>query len=244
MPVQIVGRQAQALFAFVAMDRRFHSRECLAAILWPEVEASAASLRQALWLVRTSFATAGTDPNDLFVIEPDLVGLRHDAPIRLDVSRFEAVLVARPPDPEAAIRLYRGDLTEGLGHDCFSSERERLSDLFEDALAVVAQQRLAIGDLDGARDVAERLLARDVLREEAHAVLISVYGADGTRSQVVRQYRRLRDILRRELEVDPLPETEAAYRAAMHLTVDDSRRRAASEAFAPRPYTPTLVAQG
>jgi DNA-binding SARP family transcriptional activator len=32
---------------------------------------------------------------------------------------------------------------------------------------------------------------------------------------VLRQYRRLRDLLRRELDVDPLPETEAAFRAAL-----------------------------
>jgi len=243
-PVRISGRQAQALFAFVALDRRLHSRECLAATLWPEVEASAGSLRQALWLVRSTFATAGIDPNDLLVIEPDTVGLRHDAPVRLDISRFEAVLEERPPDPEAAVGLYRGDLAEGLGHDCFAWQRERLSDLYEDALALVALRRLALDDLDGARDAAERLLARDILREEAHTVLISVHGARGTRSQVVRQYRRLREILRRELDVDPLPETEAIYRAAIGRAVEDSRRRAASNAFAPRPYPPALVAQG
>jgi DNA-binding SARP family transcriptional activator len=244
LPVRISGRQAQALFAFVTMNRILHSRECLAATLWPEIEASSASLRQSLWLVRNAFAAAGIDPNDLFVVEPDTVGLRHDAPVRLDISGFEAALVVRPPDPETAVRLYRGDLADGLGHDCFASERERLSDLYEDALALVGQRRLAIDDLDGARYAADRLLARDPLREEAHAVLISVYGANGTRSQVVRQYRRLREILRRELEVDPLPETEAVYRAAMSRAVEDSRRRAASEAFAPRPFAPALVAQG
>ena len=46
----------------------------------------------------------------------------------------------RPP-----IALYRGDLVEGLGHDCFAAERERLADRFEDALALVAERRLAVG---------------------------------------------------------------------------------------------------
>ena len=97
---------------------------------------------------------------------------------------------------EAAVELYHGDLLEGLGHDCFAAERERLSDRFEDALAIVAERRLADGDVAGAQAAADRLLERDPLREEAHAVLIAVHGLIGSRSQVVRQYRRLHDVLR------------------------------------------------
>jgi DNA-binding SARP family transcriptional activator len=208
------------------------------------VEASSASLRQALWLVRSGLAAAGIDPDTVLEVEADTISIRRDAIGELDTARFEAHLAARPPDPEAAIRAYGGDLADGLSHECFAAERERLSDQFEDALALVAQRRLAIGDLAGARAAAERLLARDVLREEAHAVLIAVYGMTGTRSQVVRQYRRLRDILLRELDVDPLPETEAAYRGALVNSIEASRRRAAAGAFTPRTFMPVLVARG
>ena len=115
---------------------------------------------------------------------------------------------------EAAVELYHGDLLEGLGHECFAAERERLSDRFEDALAIVAERRLADGDAAGAQAAADRLLERDPLREEAHAVLIAVHGLIGSRSQVIRQYRRLHDVLARELDETPLPDTEAIYRLA------------------------------
>lgn len=234
-PVRLAGRQAQALFALVILDRRPRARDAIANDLWPDGDGgSAASLRQALWLVRSGLATAGIDPDDVLEIEPETVGLRPAVSLRLDAARFEALLRSTPGDPEAALRLYDGDLAEGLGHECFAAERERLSDLYEDALALVAVRRLDAGDLDGARVAAERLLARDPLREEAHAVLIAVYAATGTRSQVVRQYRRLRSILRRELDVDPLPETDAAYRRALRRSVETSRRRAGSDRFAPR----------
>jgi DNA-binding SARP family transcriptional activator len=88
-------------------------------------------------------------------------------------------------------------------------------------------RRLATGDADGARLAAERLIARDPLREEAHEVLIAVHGLTGTRSQVVRQYRRLCDVLGRELDEAPLPETDATYRLAIAQTVARSRERAA-----------------
>jgi DNA-binding SARP family transcriptional activator len=236
-PIRLGGRQAQALFALLALDPRPRSRDGIAVDLWPDAAAaSAGCLRQALWLVRTGLASAGVDPDELLEVESDLLGLRRDARVDLDVARFETAARARPADAEAAIAIYTGDLVEGLGHDCFAAERERLSDAFEDALAIAARQRLAGGDVDGARDAAEQLLARDPLREEGHAALIAVFGEIGTRSQVARQYRRLRDILERELDVDPLPETDTAYRAAMSATYLRSRAMAGSRtAFARRP---------
>ena len=95
-------------------------------------------------------------------------------------------------------------------------------------MALVARQRLARGDEDAARLAAERLIARDPLREEAHEVLIAVHGITGTRSQVVRQYRRLCEVLRRELAEVPLPETDATYRTALARTIARSRERAAA----------------
>jgi DNA-binding SARP family transcriptional activator len=53
----------------------------------------------------------------------------------------------------------------------------------------------------------------------------------GSRSQVVRQYRRVCSILRTELAVPPLPETDAVYRTAIALTVERSADLAAGRAY-------------
>jgi DNA-binding SARP family transcriptional activator len=53
-----------------------------------------------------------------------------------------------------------------------------------------------------------------------------VHGLTGSRSQVVRQYRRLRVVLARELAERPLPETDATYRLALSRTVERSMERA------------------
>jgi len=144
-------------------------------------------------------------------------------------------------DEETALSLYRGDLLEGLGHECFAAERERLSDCYEDLLARVASARLARGNVIGARLAATELLGRDPLREEAHAVLIAAYGLAGSRSQVVRQYRRVCSILRSELAVSPLPETDAAYRVALAAAASKSSERAAAMVYDPAPFIPILV---
>ena len=227
--VRLVGRHVQALFTLLALTRRPRTREAIATDLWPEsLVAATGPLRQALYQLRTSLLGAGLDVDAILEADAETVGLRPEAIRSLDVARFEACTDDPGCPAEDAVTLYAGDLAEGLGHDCFAAERERLADRYEDALALVARRRLGDGDEDGARLAAERLIARDPLREEAHEVLIAVHGITGTRSQVVRQYRRLCDVLERELGEVPLPETDATYRAALARTIARSRERAAA----------------
>jgi DNA-binding SARP family transcriptional activator len=243
VPVRIGGRHAQALMALLALRPRPRLRDTLAAELWPEAGGpSAASLRQALWLIRSSLTGAGLDPDHWLESDLDTIGLHRDAPLELDVDRFEGLAASDAPDDrERALRLYAGDLLEGLGHECFAADRERLSDAYEDLLALVAQHRLEHGDTQGARRIATELLVRDPLREEAHAVLIAAYGEAGSRSQVVRQYRRVRAILQTELAVAPLPETDAAYRMALAVAASRSRERASELRYDAGPFSPVLV---
>ncbi|HET7494680.1 MAG TPA: BTAD domain-containing putative transcriptional regulator [Candidatus Limnocylindrales bacterium] len=227
--VRLVGRHAQALFTLLAMTRRPRTREAIATDLWPEsLIAATGPLRQALYQLRTALAAAGLDLDAVLEADAETVGLRPEAIRSLDVAAFEACMDDPMCAAERAVEMYDGDLAEGLGHDCFAAERERLADHFEDALAIVAARRLDAGDVEGARSAAERLIARDPLREEAHQVLIAVHGLAGTRSQVVRQYRRLCDVLVRELDEAPLPETDATYRIALSRTINRSRERAAA----------------
>ncbi|HET9346025.1 MAG TPA: BTAD domain-containing putative transcriptional regulator [Candidatus Limnocylindrales bacterium] len=228
-PVRLAGRHAQALAALLALRPRPRLRDAIAADLWPDFDGpSASSLRQALWLVRTGLAASGVEPDSVLEVGQDTLGLRPELELETDVATFEQLVAAGPQAAVRGLDLYRGDLAEGLGHECFAADRERLSDLFEDALVAVAEARLEAGDMAGARAAATQVLARDPLREEAHVVLIAAYGQAGSRSQVVRQYRRLCDVLQAELAVAPLPETDATYRAALDDTVRRSRTRAAA----------------
>ncbi len=232
--IRLGSRGAQALVAVLALKPRMRTREAVAAEIWPDGDGggNSASLRQALWVVRSAFASAGIHSTPTWRSTRRSSACAPSARPTIDVVRFEACLREHPSRPEDAIELYRGDLVECLSLECFAFERERLSDAYEDALALVAERRFLAGDAEGARDAAETLLARDPLREEAHAALLRVHGRIGSRAQVVRQFRRLTELLDRELGVEPLPETAAAYRAALDETVERSRRRAGGPAFA------------
>ena len=240
--LRLLGRHAQALFTLLALTRRPRTREAIAADLWPDSAAiSTGPLRQALYQLRQAMTAIGLDPDAILEADADSLGLDPDVVADLDVLAFERCSDDPRCSPEQAVMLYGGDLAEGLGHDCFAAERERLADRFEDALAVVATRLLDGGDLAGARAAAERLVVRDPLREEAHAVLIAVHGLTGSRAQVVRQYRRISEILARELDEAPLPETDATYRQALARAVERSHERAAEME---RPIPVPLVVVG
>ena len=240
--VRLGGRHAPALFALLVLARRPRTREAIAADLWPDADGtSVGSLRQALWLVRHGLIDAGVDPDAVLDIRSEAVAIRQEARLEVDAIAFELSLEDGERGAERAVELYRGDLVEALAHDCFAAERERLADRYEDALVEVARNRLRSGDVRGARRAAEAVLARDPLREEAYIILMSVLGMTGSRSQVVRQYRRLQDVLERELGEPPLPETDAAYRHAMTQIVRRSVERAS---LLERDRVPNLVAVG
>lgn len=250
-PIRIVGRQSQALFALLALRPRGRTREAIAADLWPDAATgSTGALRQALWLVRSAFTSAGIDPDRVIESDVDSIGLHPEVRIEHDAAEFERLVRGRPALPEEALRIYRGELAEGLAHECFARDRERLADVYEDALAMATRSRLILGDLEGARGAALELLARDPLREEAHQALMAVYGASGSRSQVVRQFRRVEALLAGEIGEAPLPETVAAFRGAMATVLERSRRGAAvprerrgpRRAFAPGPEPQLLSA--
>lgn len=218
------GRNADALITLLALRGGLRAREEVSTALWPDGgTASLAWLRQAIWRLRRAL---GVIADEVLVAGQDRVGLAPGLDTAVDVTTFEAALRAKPPRLAEAVTLYRGDLAEGSDLECFVRERERLADLYEDALGRLAKGCLARGDLDGARSAAVRLVARDPLREDAHALLISVYGLEGERSQVVRQYRRVRRLLEDELGVAPLPETELAYAAALEESTRRSGQRA------------------
>ena len=95
-------------------------------------------------------------------------------------------------------------------------ERRRLREI-----AVGVLGRL-LEHISGAEAVvaANRLIALDPLREASHRALMRVYAAQGQREQAVRQYQICRDILRRELNVEPSGQT-----TALHREISDGKYR-------------------
>ena len=212
-PVTFDTRKATALLALLAVTGREHSREQLAALLWPDADSAKgrASLR------RTLSVTAAV-MGDGLVISRAAVAL-NAALVRVDVREFESLI--RRPDAaslERAASLYRDDFLAGFtlrGCAEFEEWQASVSEELRQALARGLQRLVAAciagGALERAAGHARRWLQLDPLHEPAHQAIIRLHGWAGQRSAAMRQYRSLVRVLDRDLAVRPLPETTRLY---------------------------------
>ena len=232
-PLTLPTRKSQALLAYLALSAgTAHPRDKLTALLWGDSGDRQArhSLRQALSTLRKLE----------ILVEGEHVTL-DPAAVAADAVTFERLVrTGTPPELEAAVELYRGDLLEGLPlrepafEEWLVAERERLRELAQEALARLVTLHDRRGALDVALRAAQRLVALDPLQEAAHRALMRLYARGGRRGAALRQYQACLDILQRELGAEPEEETRQLYH-------DLLRRRRAAADVAPAPAAVTLL---
>jgi DNA-binding SARP family transcriptional activator len=74
-------------------------------------------------------------------------------------------------------------------------------------LRKLARSALARWDFPLARDLAHRLLAEEPLDEAAHRIVIESLLGEDRRAEALAQYRYCAQLLKRELGIQPSPET-------------------------------------
>jgi TolB-like protein/Flp pilus assembly protein TadD len=213
-PLDIATRKTRALLAYLALPAgRAHARDKLTALLWSDRgdEQARNSLRQAL--TELGRILAGTEPPPL-VKGRDTLSLDPDA-VEVDAMLFER-LAASPDagDLRRAAAIYTGDLLDGFGvrdpafEEWLRDERQRYREM-----AIAVLKKLVTCETGAsALAVAQRLLALAPLQEEAHRTVMRLYSDAGDIGAALRQYESCRELLKRELDIAPSPETEALHR--------------------------------
>ena len=105
--------------------------------------------------------------------------------------------------------LIAGDLLPGWYEDWVVTEREHFRQLRLHALEQLCEQLTDDGRFGQAVEAGLAAVSGEPLRESAHRVLIRAYLQEGNRAEAIRQYSACRDVLRRELGIDPSPPTQA-----------------------------------
>ena len=109
----------------------------------------------------------------------------------------------------AACELYAGPLLTDLSiaedawSDWLGSERERLEGIALDALVGHSHQELQAGNAEAALKVANRAIAVNSLREDAHRLIIQALAATGRKAEALKHYQYLAALLKRELSTVP-----------------------------------------
>ncbi len=210
--------KAQALFTYLALEaERPHHRDHLATLLWPaDLESSARnSLRQTLYELRKLLGDRDDLDVPFFLITRQTVQFNLASNATLDVIDFLALIQAG--NLEQAAALYRGELLSGLScesepfEEWLRQQRAYFHNLAVDVCFKLTGQALHQGDFSEARMYAQRQLALEPWREEAHRQLMLALALSGERSAALAQYDTCRRVLAVELSVEPDAETSTLY---------------------------------
>ncbi|MET7832296.1 BTAD domain-containing putative transcriptional regulator [Micromonospora sediminicola] len=204
----VVPRGLQRVIALIGL-RPGATRSHLAGLLWPETseERALSSLRTALWRLRQ-------DPCCPLRTDGDTVRL--GSTVHLDVDEL-VVTAARVRDgatPRGAAGAGRHDLLPGWYDDWVLLERERLRQLRLHMLEELAGNHLAAGRHGEALEAALEAMAAEPLRETPHRLVVRIHLAEGNAFEAVHSFYVYRDLLLRELRLEPSP--------AMTALLDDT----------------------
>jgi predicted ATPase/DNA-binding SARP family transcriptional activator len=223
-PITTDRRKAVALLAYLAVSGGKHTREFLSGFFWPDFDQAKAfsNLRRTIWEVHQVLG------ENWLIADRDSVWLNPETEIDLDVARFRDLLSQchQQSDPAARIpllveaeKLYHNHFLTGFSlKDAFPfnewayAESEELRGQLAEALTVLSEDYCTLGQAVKAIPFARRLISLDPLNESAHRQLMEVYLQAGQHNAALKQYQTCEQILRKELNLDPQPETRALYK--------------------------------
>jgi DNA-binding SARP family transcriptional activator len=225
IPLHFPTKKPQDLLCFLLLHAgETLERDLIAERLWPMRPPGKArrSLSTALWRLHQALKCL-PPPQPYLLTERSTLAFNTTAPYWFDVEVFERQatfgLAGSPLCDEAhrqaleeALDLYRGDLLEGCYDDWCLAERERLQLLLLRVLKRLQRHYRLDEAFETAISCGHRLLTLDPLQEDVYRELMHCYVEAGQRPLALEQFQHCRETLRRELHIEPMPETWRLYR--------------------------------
>jgi DNA-binding SARP family transcriptional activator/TolB-like protein len=207
-------RQVRALAIYLAATaEQFHERGKLATIFWGDKsEAQAlANLRKTISRLRHALPL---EAKESLAVDANRIALRPHR-LEVDVRLFERLAAEGTPETmERAAALYHGEFAQGFAAcgDVFDewlmAERRRIAESFQQVLQRLLDHYVVMGNIDRAIQIALQLLTLDPLQEGVHRTLIRLYTYQDRLGTALDQYQRCRNLLARELGIEPTAETK------------------------------------
>lgn len=195
-------------------------REQIIDILWPGAHAESAlnSFGKALHAARRALEPGLPRRQDSAYLRlADAMLVLDSEHVVVDTDQFEslaadAIRRQEIEAYEAALAAYGGELLPEDRYESWCSERRIV--LVELRVRLLLGLAEALERRGACHDAADRLrdvLEQDPMREVVHRRLMRLYAEMGTSDRAVRQFHLCQEILRRELDLPPQPETVSLY---------------------------------
>ncbi len=223
--VRGLSKKSHAVLAYLTVENsRPTTRDRVATLLWGNMgdERARHNLRQALSQIRGELGPAILSDGDTLRL--------NDNVCQSDVSVFESGKDAWDISAlKEALENYRGEFLEAFHvqsdefEDWARETRESYRSVACKVIDRLADLLISEGFDTEAETVLRRRLTLDPCCEMAHRTLMELLSRQGRRTDALRQFKTCVAALRRELNTDPSPETQAVYSSisgdSQHLNI-------------------------
>lgn len=228
--LEFPNQQSTLLLCYLLLHKQYpHHREHLSTIFWGDYPTRTARkrLRNALWRLRKTFEPVGVSLDEYLLIADETIAFVNDSAYWLDIEIFEdntesckdlsgrELNTDQASQLETAVDLYIGDLLESVYEDWLLYDRERFRISYLNALNKLMVYHGINGNYERGLTYGEAILARDSTREKVHRQMMWLYCLAGNHNAALGQYKRCCEILREELGIRPMVETQKIYEALL-----------------------------
>ena len=215
-------RKAWALLAYLACEPGMHTREKLAAMLWPDNDETGGrtALRKALGFLTSALEVEG-QPSCLNASR-DAIGFNLDAKVLVDVLELQRIAnetrinQANLQALEQSLNWLHHEFLAGFTlpqapdfEDWLEPRRESLRSDVDGVLQALTTAQAETGQPLAALATARRRVQLDTMNEGAHRAVIELHLQTGDRAAALEAYRTCQQVLEKELGIAPSSETEA-----------------------------------
>jgi predicted ATPase/DNA-binding SARP family transcriptional activator len=208
--------------------------------LWPDSDQKAAAnlFYQAIHAARRTVDPDGQLGKRFLTYRKEQLLLCPDVPLWVDIDAFaELAAVARkechPIAYQRALDLYTGDLLPEDRYEVWAeAARKRMYDLHLELLFELAVLHHQQQNYSNAIEQLNQIVALNDTYEEAHVLLMRLFAETGQRREAIQQYQTLKNTMKNELGLEPLPATTSLFD-------DIINDRVAQAAWAQAPGLPT-----
>ena len=220
-------RRSRDILCFIASHRHHRtSKDTIIDTFWPGVDLKTVekNFHPTMSHIRKALNSNQPLKQNFLIYRDGDYQLNPEFSYRLDVEEFDQLIAEgeaarRERDFERcigayedAVALYRGEFMQGTYDEWVEEQRsycrEQYLRILESLAAVLEKKQ----EWSRSLELAQRILHEDPFREDIHCLLMRVHAAQGNRVAVKEQYETLRQLLNKELGVEPAMQTQKAFR--------------------------------
>ncbi len=207
---------ARNLFFKLLAQPEGMTKEEIGLIFWPDASPEDVKFRIKNTLYRVRHALG----KEVILLDQEMYRFNNNLDYDYDVEVFlrENALAQKSKDPlqklahlREAVKQYKGPFLVEVTDTWAIAPREAMQQNYLNILLQVSELYLGMANYDLALDYCQRALSEDNCLEAAYRLSLRIYAAMGNRAALVRQYQRCVEVLHREINTEPSPQTQSLY---------------------------------